>query len=162
MPWIPQGTIDNPSDGNFDLTLSDPKDFVQSLHHIIPSGGTVGMGARIAPPDSGNVYANRISKNGVNPDTTSINNSLLGWWTGATSDEELFTNMLMLTISGEEKLVIIDIVGDEGDLASDVPNKIESSGKSTNTVQCNKIRMILGAGTGVIGAGSNSTAFGSD
>lgn len=161
MPWIPLGTETSTVDGNYTLTLSESKDFVQGIYHVLPTGGTLAMGSRTSPPPSGNVYNFLQAFNGA-ADVGNNNNSFIPFIESTALDEAVFANMIIQSIQGEEKAMLIEVMLDGGDTAADVPNRLEIACKSTDTNQMTALQAVLGFGTGSIGTGSNTTAFGSN
>jgi len=128
MAWAKNGTPNTLGSAGDALEITDltAKQFNQFLFHGLPVGSTA-YGHLRFNANSNNVYAQRYSDNGAGESTTTSISNIYGNANSTSADQ--FDVWYVISISGEEKLIIGFPVDSNGSGATNVPNRREIVGK---------------------------------
>lgn len=162
MAWAKNGTPHTLSSAADDLTISDltAKKFNLFMWHEIATGNLDNMDAYFNN-DTNSVYAIRESTNAA-ADTTSTSQTGIRMAHGNAA-WDYFKMFFVLSLSGEEKLVISNFVSNDGSGAGNPPNRTELIVKFVPSPDANITRIDSNnAGAGSFDTDSNMSALGTD
>ena len=161
MEWIKNGTPDTLTGTGDTLEITDlvAKKFNQFVNYCLTNNSGVINTKLRYDGLSTSIYAYRLSNNG-GADSTAINQSEIEM-TATGGDSDRFAVIYNISISGQEKLSIINSVIQGTAGAGTAPQRVECIGKSTDTTALDEITIINDSG-GDYNTGSNLTAFGTD
>ena len=133
-----------------------PKVFNQILSHVFDTGGTI---RNIYRPDNdtGSNYARRQSANGA-ADTTGTSET--GMIVGTASAEMRFNVGFLISVTAEEKMMMLFETSENTAGAANAPDRIESYSKWANTVDTSGDIRMLEDGTGQYDTDSNLGVLG--
>ena len=161
MAWGKAGTTtlssagDSVSSGTFTASKCN-----QSMTHISDVGGQLAVDMRFNS-DTGNNYAFRRNNDGGTDATTAPSSHITLHSSEVT--EDLFSNLFIINISSDEKLVIGRTIQNHTVGASNTPKRKEFVGKWANTSsQITQIDFSTYSGSGDYATGSNLTVLGSE
>lgn len=133
--------------------------FLKIILIALPTGGTINTQLRFNS-DSGNNYNWRQSSNGgADSSTTTTSVAFLSASTGAFP---MFSELLVINISAQEKLGIGQTVEQNTAGAGNATNKVENSFKWANTSAQISTVACLNTGTGDFASGSSLVVLGHD
>lgn len=161
MAWAKNGSTTLSSAGD-DITVSSlsSSKLNFTLAHQIASGNLDNIDVNLNS-DSGSVYADRESTNG-GADSTQV--SQTGWrMSHGNASWDYFNINYIVSVSGEEKLLIGFFMSTNGSGAGVAPNRNEHVAKYVPSPDANITSINYNnAGTGDYAIGSNLSALGSD
>lgn len=164
MTWVRNGTPDTliASGSNLQITNLTAYKSNMVLSHHVGKITNQGLATSIFGDSASNDYAQRKSING-GADGTDLSQS--SWYDQSvrTDVDDSFAIHFIVNKSGEEKLAIEFAINNNGDGATNPPERLEFVGKydtSTNSGQFTQIDMDGSAGS--MGNGTNITVLGSN
>lgn len=164
MVWQKNGTPDTLTVAGDELLISDltPKIFNVSLSHSLHSGD-VSIFSRFGSGsiDTGTNYSRRSAIQGTT-DTTAVSQDDIGVGATLSGGSDIFCVGYFINISAEEKLSIFHTIGSNDDGAANVPIRIETVGKWTNTSNQADNHNIINQASGSYDTDSNLSVLGTD
>jgi hypothetical protein len=160
MAWAKNGTNTlTGSSATIDLAALTVFKFHFYMAHTIATGGTTDGFVRL--DNTTGSYANRESVNGGS-DTVDTSSTLLVTIAVGRDTDDKFGISYICNISGEEALIISNIVDNGGSGAANAPGRKEIVGKDAATTQFTQIDLDDASGTGSFATDSNASILGTD
>ena len=161
IAWAKNGTPDTLSSASNPLEITDltAKQFNQFMCHSFKGDGTYAAYTLEFNENTNTVYATRTSTNG-GADSTSTSQTYMNLGNNVNFDH--FQIVYTISISGEEKLVIAQVIDANTAGATNVPARRETVGKFVPSPDADITEVEMGTAGSNNGTGSNLSALGTD